>query len=90
MSRQAGYEAGWLEVGRLEAGWLEAGRLEPWEVWLYWYCTGEPIRVLTSLVLLWGGCGSPGFAGTALGAVGALALLVLHGGAVGIMPLHWE
>ena len=30
MSRQAGYEAGWLEAGRLEAGWPEAGRLEPW------------------------------------------------------------
>ena len=27
VSRQASYEAGWLEAGRLEAGWLEVGRL---------------------------------------------------------------
>ena len=57
MSRQAGYEA----------GWLEAGRLEPWEPWLHWYCTREAVGVLASLVLCWGGCGSPGFTGTALG-----------------------
>ena len=101
MSRQAGKETGWLEAGRLEAGWLEAGRLEPWEPWLHWYCTGEAVGVLASLVLLWGGYGSPGFAGTALGglwepwlcwyctggAVGALALLVLHWGAVGALAL---
>ena len=61
MSRQAGYET----------GWLEAGRLKPWEPWLHCYCIGEAVGVLASLVLLWGGCGSPGFAGTALGVCGS-------------------
>ena len=82
MSRQEGYEAGWLEAGRLEP-W------EPWELWLHWYCTGEAVGVLASLVLLWGGCGSPGFTDTALGGCGSLGFTGTALGRLWEPWLHW-
>ena len=102
VSRQAGYEAGWFEGGRLEAGWIEVmGALA--SLVLHW---GGGCRIPgfagTALGRLWEPC----LDGTALGrlqkpwlcwycteeSVGALALLVLHWGAVGalaLLVLHW-
>ena len=65
MSRQAGYEVGWLEAGRLEAGCGSPGFASTvlggyGEPWLCWYCAG--------------GCGKPWLcwycAGEAVGALG--------------------
>ena len=89
----------WGAVGTLASLVLHRGM---WGPWLHWYYTGR----LWEPWLHWhyiGGCGSPGFAGTALGrlwepwlcwyctvGLGALALLVLDWGAPGALsPSYW-
>ena len=67
-----------ISVSR-QAGWRLAGLRQAG--WL------EVMGTLALLVPYWGGYGSPGFTGTALGAVGALASLVLHWGAVEALAL---
>ena len=95
VSRQQGYEAGWLEAGRLEAGWLEVmGALA--SLVLHWGGFESPDLSGTALGRLW----EPWLHCYCTGeAVGALTFLVLHWGGCGSpdfagtdlasLVLHW-